>query len=119
LPMVIAGGQSLTFMFKNLIENAVDAMQGKGVITIQGEKHPGRVEVLVGDSGSGISPELHDKIFELDFSGEAVARPGKLGFGLWWVKTLMARLGGSVVVESDGQHGTIFRLYLPTAEEKL
>ena len=119
LPMVIAGGQSLTFMFKNLIENAVDAMQGKGVITIQGKRHPGRVEILVGDSGPGISPELHDKIFELDFSGEAVARPGKLGFGLWWVKTLMARLGGSVVVESDGQHGTTFRLYLPTAEEKL
>ena len=38
---------------------------------------------------------------------------GKLGFGLWWIKTLMARLGGSVAVESDGQHGTTFRLRLP------
>ena len=118
LPMVIAGGQSLTFLFTNLIENAVEAMQGKGVITIHGQKRPGRVEIVVGDSGPGISPELHDKIFELDFSGEAGTRPGKLGFGLWWVKTLMARLGGSIIVESDGQHGTTFRLQLPSVEEK-
>ena len=117
LPMVIAGGQSLTFMFKNLIENAVEAMQGKGVITIHGQKLPGRVEIVVGDSGPGISPELHDRIFELDFSGEGGVRPGKLGFGLWWVKNLMTRLGGSVIVESDGQHGTSFRLHLPSAED--
>ena len=119
LPMVIAGGQSLTFMFKNLIENAIEAMNGKGVIKITGHKLPGYVEVLLTDSGPGISRELHDKIFELDFSGQSgVARPGKLGFGLWWVKALMTRLGGSVNVESDGQHGTTFRLRLPSAEDK-
>ncbi|HZJ21851.1 MAG TPA: ATP-binding protein, partial [Anaerolineales bacterium] len=119
LPMVIAGGQSLTFMFKNLIENAVEAMQGKGVITIHGQKIPGKVEIVVGDSGPGISPELHDKIFELEFSGEGGVRAGKMGFGLWWVKNLMTRLGGSVIVESDGEHGTTFRLQLPSVEHNL
>jgi signal transduction histidine kinase len=117
LPMVIAGGQSLTFVFKNLIENATEAMRGKGVITIRGASMPRWVEISVTDSGPGISPELHDRIFELEFSGEAGVRPGKLGFGLWWVKTLMTRLGGSVTVESDGRHGTTFRLRLPCAEE--
>ena len=43
-----------------------------------------------------------------------MARPGKLGFGLWWVKALMTRLGGSVIIESDGQHGTTFRLAFPS-----
>jgi sensor histidine kinase regulating citrate/malate metabolism len=57
---------------------------------------------------------LHARIFELNFS--RTAHPGKLGFGLWWVKTLMNRLGGSVIVESDGQHGATFRLRLPTTE---
>jgi signal transduction histidine kinase len=39
---------------------------------------------------------------------------------LWWVKTLMTRLGGSIGVESDGRHGTTFRLRLPSvgAEHK-
>jgi signal transduction histidine kinase len=40
-----------------------------------------------------------------------------LGFGLWWVKTLIVRLGGSVSVESDGHRGTTFRLRLPRAQE--
>jgi signal transduction histidine kinase len=118
LPRVIASGQSLTFVFKNLIENASDAMQAKGTIDIEGFSEDGWVDVTVTDSGPGISPEIHDKIFELDFSGRAGKHPGKLGFGLWWVKTLMNRLGGSVAVESDGEHGTTFRLRLPCAEEQ-
>ncbi len=118
LPMVIGGGQSLIFVFKNLIENAVEAMRGKGLITIRGTTGKEWVEISVTDSGPGIAPELHDQIFELDFSGQPGAGFGKLGFGLWWVKTLMTRLGGSVTVESDGQHGTTFRLHLPSAEHK-
>ncbi len=118
LPKVLAGRKSLTLVFKNLIENAVDAMKGKGEIVLQGASASGWVEVTVRDSGPGIPPELHEKIFELDFSGRADSHPGKLGFGLWWVKTLMTRLGGSVTVESDGRHGTAFLLRLPIAEEK-
>ncbi|NOT06453.1 MAG: GAF domain-containing protein [Anaerolineales bacterium] len=117
LPMVIAGGQSLTFVFKNLIENANVAMNGSGNINIRGLAGSQWVEVSVIDNGPGVSPELHNQIFELNFSGRAGAQPGKLGFGLWWVKTLMTRLGGSVVVESDGQHGAAFILRLPRAED--
>lgn len=116
LPMVLAGGQSLTFVFKNLIENAMDAMQAKGAITIQGHTSEKWVDISVSDSGPGIPREIHDRIFELDFSGRTTIKPGKLGFGLWWVKTLMTRLGGSVSVESDGKSGTTFRLRLPAAE---
>ena len=119
LPTVTAGGPSLTFVFKNLIENAIAAMYGNGLIVIRGIAESEWVEVAVKDSGPGIAPELHDQIFELNFSridARAGAHPGKLGFGLWWVKTLMTRLGGSVSVESDGQHGTTFRLRLPVMD---
>jgi signal transduction histidine kinase len=112
LPTVNAGGQSLAFVFRNLIENAISAMNGNGSLRIEGAALPGCVEVVIRDSGPGIAPELHTQIFELNFSRNA-AHPGKLGFGLWWVKTLMTRLGGSVTVESDGQHGSTFRLRLP------
>jgi len=115
LPTVIAGGQSLTFVFGNLIENAIAAMNGNGSLTISGISTSEFVEVSVADSGPGIAPELHNQIFELNFS-RAGAHPGKLGFGLWWVKTLMTRLGGSVNVESDGRNGTTFRLRLPSVE---
>jgi GAF domain-containing protein/nitrogen-specific signal transduction histidine kinase len=113
LPAVTAGGQSLTFVFRNLIENAITAMKGNGSILIQGIPYPGSVEISITDSGPGIAAELHNQIFELNFSRTG-AQLGKLGFGLWWVKTLMTRLGGSVTVESDGHHGTTFRLRLPS-----
>ncbi len=116
LPTVIAGGQSLTFVFKNLIENASAAMHGNGEINIRGLTGPEWVEISIIDNGPGISPELHNQIFELNFTGRSGAQPGKLGFGLWWVKTLMTRLGGAVIVESDGLHGATFILRLPRAD---
>ena len=69
----------------------------------------------VSDTGRGIPAELHEQIFELEHSSRT--HPGKMGFGLWWVKTLMTRLGGSVTVESDGSHGTTFHLRFPIAEQ--
>jgi signal transduction histidine kinase len=98
-----------------LLENALTAMNGAGSILIYGTTLSNWVEISVIDSGPGIAPDLHSQIFELNFS--RTANPGKMGFGLWWVKTLMTRLGGSVTIESDGQHGTTFRLHLPTAED--
>ena len=91
------------------------ALQGNGSIIVSGVSTSEWVEVSVTDSGPGIAPELHNQIFELNFSRTG-PHPGKLGFGLWWVKTLMTRLGGSVNVESDGVHGTTFRLRLPTVD---
>jgi signal transduction histidine kinase/putative methionine-R-sulfoxide reductase with GAF domain len=117
LPAVTAGQRSLTLVFFNLLQNAADAMGGVGTVAIGGEAGNDWVEVTVIDSGPGIAPELHDRIFELNFSGLGSTHAGKLGFGLWWVKTLMVRLGGSVSVESDGHQGTTFRLRLPRAEE--
>jgi signal transduction histidine kinase len=106
-------------VFTNLLENAAEAMQGGGTITIRGSAiPPDRVKIAITDSGPGIAPDLHERIFEFNFSQRTpgqVAQPRRLGFGLWWVKTLMTRLGGSVSVESDGCHGTTFWLSLPRA----
>ncbi|HXD11140.1 MAG TPA: GAF domain-containing protein, partial [Anaerolineales bacterium] len=55
LPTVIAGGQSLTFVFRNLIENAIAAMNGNGLILITGISTLEWVEVSVTDNGPGIA----------------------------------------------------------------
>ncbi len=116
LPPVAAAERNLVLVFTNLLENASNAMSGEGVVTITGAVRQTGVEIAVSDSGPGIPPELHDRIFEFYYSNRGKARPGKLGFGLWWVKTVMRRLGGSVSVESDGVHGATFRLLLPEVE---
>ncbi len=117
LPPVQAGPKRLGLVFSNLLENASDAMSGVGQIRIWGTAFAGRVEVKVADTGPGIHPDVQEKIFEFNYSSRASSHPGKLGFGLWWVKSLMARFGGTVTVESDGKQGTTFILSLPQARE--
>ncbi|MGC9467421.1 MAG: GAF domain-containing protein [Anaerolineae bacterium] len=116
LPPVVASQRSLAFVFTNLLENAAAAMEEAGVITLRGCTTGSWIEVEVEDNGPGISPDLHARIFEFSLPTEDARRNGKLGFGLWWVKTLLMRLGGAISVESDGHHGTTFRLRLPRAE---
>lgn len=114
LPEVNAGKHSLVFIFSNLLENAAAAMAGEGVIEIKGRANERWVKIDVTDSGSGIEPNSLGKIFEYNFS-DGAAKPGhKLGFGLWWIKTLLVRLGGAIFADSDGE-GTTFKIRLPHA----
>jgi signal transduction histidine kinase/transcriptional regulator with GAF, ATPase, and Fis domain len=115
LPKVLACPQRLPLVFVNLFDNAVRVMQGQGEIFISGIGLEDKVEIRVKDSGPGIPPDLHDQIFEFNYSTQSQEHSGNLGFGLWWVKTLMARFGGSIQVESDGHSGTTFILVLPIA----
>jgi signal transduction histidine kinase len=114
LPSVLGARQSLALVFSNLMENAAAA--GANMILIRGSAGDGYVEITVSDDGPGIPPALQDRIFDFNVSGRKGSHTNKLGFGLWWVKTLMARLGGSVSVDPPaGQQGATFRLRLPLA----
>lgn len=119
LPSVLAGRESLALVIANLLENAAEALDGHGDIRITGATQGNWVVVAVRDNGPGIAPALQARIFEFNFSGaRGSGRPlarHKLGFGLWWVKTVMARLGGAISVESDGRSGATFTLRLPQA----
>ena len=91
-------------------------MRNQGEIFISGQAFDDYVEVRVKDSGPGIPPDLHERIFELNYSTYSPDTRGNLGFGLWWVKTLIARFGGLISVESDGHSETTFILKLPLGE---
>jgi signal transduction histidine kinase len=112
IPKVVASQQSLVFVFSNLLENAITAMNGHGEITISALRRQNFVIISVSDSGPGIPPELHERVFEFNYTGGK----SRLGFGLWWVRTLIVRLGGKITIESDGQHGSTFHLRLPVFE---
>ncbi|HBY97598.1 MAG TPA: hypothetical protein DEP84_27260, partial [Chloroflexi bacterium] len=115
LPPVRAGVAQLTLVFLNLIENATEALmcrpEAGGRITIRGQARPEAVIITVSDNGPGIPPNLLPHIFELSVSSGAADR--KLGFGLWWVRTLLHRSGGEICVDSPPGVGTSFTLRLP------
>jgi signal transduction histidine kinase len=118
----MAGREGLTLALVNLLENARAAMGGQGHLIISGVAEAGGVALSISDDGPGIPAELGFSIFDFNVSGSHGTPTGhanrpasRLGFGLWWVKTLMTRLGGSIAVESGGESGTTFHLYIPLA----
>jgi len=116
LPPVHSCPKRLPLVFINLFDNATRAMQGSGEIHIHGVVNGDRVQIVIRDTGPGIPPELHERIFELNYSSQPSETHENLGFGLWWVKTLMTRFGGHITVDSDGRSGTAFTLELPRSE---
>ncbi len=110
----------------NLAVNARDAMETGGTLTIQSlNQHvdnPARLGVEsmpvgdytvieVTDTGSGIAPEIVDRIFEPFFSTKEAGQG--TGLGLSTVYGIVKQSGGFIFVESAPGKGTTFRLYLP------
>lgn len=116
LPQVHACPKRLPLVFSNLLDNAVCAMGEKGEIKISGEAIGDMVHIHFADTGPGIQTENHERIFEFSYSTHGSGTNGNLGFGLWWVKTLLTRFGGSISVESAQNAGTTFIMEIPRAE---
>jgi PAS domain S-box-containing protein len=135
---VVAGGLWNTFIDPNQIENALlnlainarDAMQGTGKLTIElcnahlddayarshDEVSPGQyVMMAVTDTGSGMAPDIIDKVFEPFFSTKGEGKGS--GLGLSMVYGFVKQSGGHVKIYSEVGHGTTIKLYLPRALE--
>ena len=98
-------------MLINLVENAMDAIERDGRITLQAELAGGAVRISVRDSGPGIAPELLDRIFDPFFTTKA----NGTGLGLAIVREIVERFGGTIRVESQPVGGTEFIVTFPSA----
>jgi signal transduction histidine kinase len=110
-------------IFANLISNSVDAVPPHGAIRIRcaPANSGGRngVRILFGDNGPGIPNADRSRIFEAFFSTKGAVGTG---LGLWVVKDLVTKHGGSVQVRSSNGSSptwTVFSLFLPSDFETL
>jgi PAS domain S-box-containing protein len=109
----------------NLVANARDAMNGRGVLTIRGEcvrqgDAPDQrqfVAIAVSDTGCGIPPDQIDRIFEPFFTTKGVGRG--TGLGLSQVYGFVHQSGGRVLTESEVGRGTTLTLLLPLTQKPL
>jgi signal transduction histidine kinase len=107
---VEAAGRDLNQVWTNLIDNAADAMDGSGKLTITARREGSDVVVTVADTGPGIPEETVARIFDPFFTTK---EPGKgTGLGLHTVHNIVSRSGGTITVRSDGS-GTAFEVRLP------
>ncbi len=126
LPPVLADRGELENVLLNLAVNARDAMPEGGTLTIStnpagvdsehalARSHPGTgryVVLTVSDTGTGMSADVADQIFERFFTTKP---PGEgTGLGLSTVHGIVTRLGGTIQVDSQEGAGTTFRIFLP------
>lgn len=88
--------QQLSEVFRNLIKNATEAMEGQGTLCFSSEQFERFVEVGISDSGLGLPLGLTaESIFKLGVS----SKKSGLGYGLWWCKIFLNRFGGSIHLE--------------------
>jgi len=114
LPPVRATSQ-LNEVFGNLMRNALDAMSDEdGFLLIRSRKAGDRwVVVTVQDTGPGIPPQVRDKLFHVG----TTTKRGGMGYGLWWSRMFLRRLGGDIVVKSEQGQGCTFTVTLPINAE--
>ena len=111
--LVNSFGSELNQVWTNLIDNAIDAMGGKGELRVRTYRDDNCVVVEVGDNGPGISPEVEAHIFEPFFTTKAVGEG--TGLGLDTVQRIVKKHRGSIQVDSK-PGDTRFRVWLPLAE---
>jgi signal transduction histidine kinase len=110
LPHVFAHGSGLNQVWTNLIDNAIDAMGGKGELKIRTAKELDFVLVEITDNGSGIPDHVKPHIFEPFFTTKGVG--GGTGMGLDTVYRMVRAHGGDVSFESKPGR-TSFQVRLP------
>jgi signal transduction histidine kinase len=111
--LVNSFGSELNQVWTNIIDNAIDAMKGKGQLRVRTYREDGCVVVEIGDSGPGIAPEIEAHIFEPFFTTKKVGEG--TGLGLDTVQRIVRRHQGNVQVESK-PGDTRFQIYLPLSE---
>ena len=94
----------------NLVKNAVEAMPTGGTLSVSTRDSEGCVEIRIADTGTGIAPELNDRLFQ-PFA--TAGKEGGTGLGLAMAKQTVEAFGGSIVVESSSGRGTTFTIRLP------
>jgi PAS domain S-box-containing protein len=111
LPSLEATVGELDQVILNLIENAIDAMEGGGTITIRTARADHGIEIRIRDTGRGISTDEIEKIFEPFYSSGKKHR--SLGLGLPIAREIVEKYGGTMTLQSAIGQGTEFCIRLP------
>jgi signal transduction histidine kinase len=100
----------MSWVIENLVKNAIDAMQGKGILSISMSEEKSHVLMKVQDSGKGIPKKIKKKIFEPGFT----TKKRGWGLGLSLTKRIVEDFhNGKISVLETGEKGTTFLIKLP------
>lgn len=111
LPLVTSDRLQLQQVFLNIINNAIDAIDRDGEITILTHIAAGEIRVVIQDNGPGIDPAALPHIFEPFYTTKETGKGTGLGLSITY--GLIKKLGGDITVRSNVGAGTAFTITLP------
>ena len=111
--LVNSFGSELNQVWTNIIDNAIDAMHGKGELRIRTYRDDGCVVVEIGDNGPGIPEEVQPHIFEPFFTTKGVGEG--TGLGLDTVQRIVKKHRGNIQINSK-PGDTRFQIWLPLGD---
>jgi signal transduction histidine kinase len=106
--LVQANTYGLGRVFRNLLQNAIQATAPGGTVSVSLERDSTRARLHIGDTGSGIPPERLTTIFD-DY---VTTKQRGLGLGLTISRRLVEQFGGTISVRSELGRGTVFTVEL-------
>ncbi len=108
---VLADQEQLLRAFNNLFKNAIQAIPDlkKGIIEVRIDRDENWVTISISDNGSGLPPEMKDKLFKPNFT----TKTSGMGLGLAIVKNIADDMGGTVTYCPRQTGGSVFTLAVP------
>lgn len=116
LPAGVLAGEALVTILGNLIDNALDALDGRGAgrIDVLATAADGRATIRVADDGPGFPPEALGSATEPGWSTKPGDGAGRRGLGLALVDATVRRLGGTLTLRNEG--GAVIVVAVPVDE---
>ena len=102
----------LAQVLRNLLHNGLKFTE-RGEVRLRAERLGDRWSLSVADTGVGIPPELHERVFEEFYQVPGATRVGGTGLGLPYARRLVKLLGGTLELSSEPGRGSTFTVNLP------
>jgi len=107
---------NLSRILVNLIGNALDVLQHQGRLKLATRLAGKNFLIIIEDNGTGIPPEILDKIFDPEFTTKKTGEG--TGIGLWIARREIERIGGEITVESQVGKFTRFAVTVPRCHDQ-
>ncbi len=111
LPEIYAYGSELNQVWTNIIDNAIDALNGQGEITLRTRQEGGWVVVEIEDNGPGIPPQIQSRLFDPFFTTKPPGQGTGLGLDISYNIVVHRHKGDIKVLSQPGR--TCFQMWLP------
>ncbi len=117
---VHADRNSLNTIIRNLLSNAIKFTPVGGSISITAERYKGNVHIHVRDSGTGIPPDVQERLFSVDFKHSTRGTENETGSGLGLIlcRELTEKNDGDLKLTESTEKGSVFTIHLPLPDDR-